>query len=143
MTLFRSACAVLSITLAEPLIAGQAEAAPSPAAVATPQTGILDVTTGDLPETSPVAVEVRKGTIAPGAATIWHTHPSPLFVYVEHGSGSWEYKNGRPADTRSAGQAIEEPSNVVTRIVNTGTTRLDLIIFQVSKPGTPVLVPSQ
>lgn len=142
MTRIRSA-RVLSIALAVSWIAGRAEAAPPPAAVATPQPGILDVTTGDLPKTSLVAVEIRKGTIAPGAATIWHTHPSPLFVYVENGSGSWEYENGRPADMRSAGQAIEEPPNVVTRIVNTGTTRLDLIIFQVSKPDTPVLVPSQ
>lgn len=90
MTRFLSACAVLSIALAVPWITGRAEAAPSPAVVATPQPGILDVTTGDLPKASLVAVEIRKGTIAPGAATIWHTHPSPLFVYVENGSGSWE-----------------------------------------------------
>jgi quercetin dioxygenase-like cupin family protein len=134
---------ILAFASAVRWVVASAEAASSPAVVATPQPGILDVTTGDLPKTSLVAVEVRKGTIAPGAATIWHTHPSPLFVYIENGSGSWEYKNGRSADIRSAGQAIEEPPNVVTRIVNTGSSRLDLIIFQVSKPGDPVLVPAR
>ena len=113
-----------------------------PAAVATPQPGILDVVTGDLPNTSPVAVEIRKGRLAPGAATIWHTHLTPIFVYVESGTGMWEYKTGRAPQTRSAGEAIEEPANAITRIVNSGNSTLDLIIFQVSKPGAPVLVPA-
>ena len=112
-----------------------------PAAVATPQPGILDVVTGDLPNTSPVAVEIRKGRLAPGAATIWHTHPTPIFVYVESGTGRWEYKTGRAPQTRGAGGAVEEPANTVTRIVNAGSSALDLIIFQVSKPGAPVLIP--
>lgn len=113
------------------------------AALSAPLPAVLDVTTGDLPKTSPVAVEIRRGAVAPGGATIWHTHPSPPFVYVESGTGTWEYKDGRPSETRSAGQAIEEPANVVTRITNGGSTPLDLVIFQVSKPGDPVLVPER
>ena len=68
-------------------------------------------------------------------------HPSPIFVYVESGTGRWEYKTGASSETRSAGQAIKEPANVVTRIVNSGTSPLVLVIFQVSRPGAPVLVP--
>ncbi|HLI96469.1 MAG TPA: cupin domain-containing protein, partial [Candidatus Baltobacteraceae bacterium] len=84
-----------------------------------------------------------KGSLAPGAITIWHTHPFPPFVYIVSGSGTWEFKNGRPSEVRSTGQAIEEPANVVTRIVNGGKSPLNLVIFQVSKPGTPVLVPAK
>lgn len=129
------ALVILSIT------AG-AKGNPLPVVAVTPLPAILDVTTGDLPKTPTVAVEIRQGTLAAGAATIWHTHPSPPFVYVESGTGTWEFKDGRPSQTRGAGQAIEEPANVVTRIVNAGTSRLNLVIFQVSKPGDPVLVPS-
>jgi quercetin dioxygenase-like cupin family protein len=115
----------------------------SPAVATTPLPAILDVTTSDLPKTADAAVEIRHGTVAPGGSTIWHSHPSPPFVYVESGSGTWEYKDGRASVTRGAGSAIEEQANVVTRIVNAGTAPLQLVIFQVSKPGDPVLVPAQ
>ena len=114
-----------------------------PAVAKTPLPAALDVTSGDLPKTATVAVEVRRGAIAPHASTIWHTHPSPPFVYVESGTGTWEFKDGRPSLTRNAGEAIEEPANVVTRIVNAGTGPLNLVIFQVSKPGDPVLMPAK
>jgi quercetin dioxygenase-like cupin family protein len=132
---------VLLVLGAACMIRAGSIAAPTP--VTTPQPGILDVTTADLPKVVPVAVEIRKGQLAPGGATIWHTHPSPIFVYVERGTGAWEYRDGRLAETRVAGQAIEEPAKVVTRIVNTGASRLDLVIFQVSKPGDPVLLPAK
>lgn len=138
---FRSSIAALALVTV-PWIGLGARGESLPAVVATPQPGILDVTTDDLPKTSPVAVEIRKGTLAGKAATIWHTHPSPIFVYVEAGTGTWEYRDGHPSETRSAGQAIEEPAKAVTRIVNPGPSRLDLVIFQVSKPGDPVLVPA-
>jgi quercetin dioxygenase-like cupin family protein len=130
---FRSAVALAVLALA-----GGA----TPAVLTKPVPPVLDVTTGDLPQISPAAVEIRKGALAPGGTTIWHTHPSPPFVYIEGGSGTWEFKDGRPPETRSAGQAIEEPANVVTRIVNSGRAPLELVIFQVSKPGAPVLVPA-
>ncbi len=142
MSRLQSIAGVAVLIVGAPSLAVPAEGTPSPGAVTTPQPGILDVTTSDLPQTSPVAVQIRKGTLAPGQATIWHTHPSPIFVYVESGTGTWEYRDARPSETRSAGQAIEEPANAVTRIVNSGTLRLDLVIFQVSKPGAPVLVPA-
>jgi quercetin dioxygenase-like cupin family protein len=143
MLRFRSAVAVLAVVTVFPWIGSGAQSGPLPSVVATPQPGLLDVTTDDLPKTSPAAVEIRKGTLIAGAATIWHTHPSPIFVYVETGTGTWEYKDGRAPEKRSTGQAIEEPANAVTRIVNPGTSRLELVIFQVSKPGDPVLVPAR
>ena len=82
----------------------------SVAPVSKPLPPVLDVTTRDLPKTATAAVEVRRGTIAPGGDTIWHTHPSPTFNYVASGTGTWEFKN-QPSQTRSAGQAIEEPGS--------------------------------
>jgi len=132
----------LALAAVAATIAGRENGNASPAVLTTPLPAILDVTTSDLPKTPNAAVEIRKGSVAPGGSTIWHTHPSPPFVYVESGTGAWEYKDGRPAETRGAGTAIEEPPNVVTRIVNRGTTPLELVIFQVSRPGDPVLVPA-
>lgn len=129
------------LAVAAAAIAAKAGDNATPAVAKTPVPAVLDVTTGDLPKTPSVAVEVRTGAIAPGGSTIWHTHPSPTFNYVESGTGTWEFRGGSP-QTRSDGQAIEEPANVVTRIVNHGTTPLRLVIFQVSKPGDPVLVPA-
>lgn len=145
MALFRKAVAAVSaatVTIIALSLVVRAQDQAAPAVAKTPLPAALDVTSGDLPKTPTVAVEVRSGSLAPHAATIWHTHPSPPFVYVESGTGTWEFKDGRPSLTRSAGQAIEEPANVVTRIVNAGTAPLNLVIFQVSKPGDHVLIPA-
>lgn len=115
--------------------------AASAAPVSKPLPPVLDVTTNALPKTPTAAVEIRKGTIAPGGTTIWHTHPSPTYNYVESGTGTWEFR-GASSETRSAGQAIEERAGITTRVVNYGRTPLQLVIFQVSKPGAPLLVPS-
>lgn len=120
---------------------GRTQGAQSKNIVRKPLPAVLDVTTGDLPKTPTAAVEIRKGAVAAGGTTIWHTHPSPSFVYVESGAGTWEFR-GQPPQVRTAGQAIEELPNVVTRIVNHGATPLNLVIFQVSKPGQPVLTPA-
>ncbi len=143
MLTIRTISAVAVLAAVVPAIVVRAQGNPSPGVATTPVPAVLDVTTGDLPKAATVAVEIRKGAIAPGASTIWHTHPTPPFVYVESGTGRWEYKNGRAPDVRSDGQGIEEPANVVTRIVNTGSTPLTLVIFQVSRPGDPVLVPAK
>lgn len=111
------------------------------AIVKKPLPPILAVTTGELPKTPTAAVQIRKGVVEPGGSTIWHTHPSPTFNYVVSGTGTWEFRD-QPSQTRTNGQAIEESAGVVTRVVNHGTMPLELVIFQVSKPGDPVLVPA-
>ncbi len=137
------AAAAVVVTIIAASVVVRASESSAPAVAKTPLPAALDVTTRDLPHSPIVAVEVRKGSLAPGATTIWHTHPTPPFVYIESGSGTWEFKDGRSAENRGAGQAIEEPANVVTRIVNTGKSPLNLVIFQVSRPGVPVLVPAK
>lgn len=103
---------------------------------------VLDTTTNELPKTPTADVHVRAGSLPPGSATAWHTHPSPPFVYVVSGTGTWEYKDGQPPEIRRTGQAIMEPANVVVRLVNRGTSPLRMVIFQVSKPGDPVIRPA-
>lgn len=107
-----------------------------------PLQAVLNVTTTELPKTQSAEVQVRSGTLAPGSSTFWHSHPSPPFIFIESGTGTWEYRGDRPPDTRRAGQAIMEPANVVLRLVNRGATPLRIVIFQVSKPGDPVLRPA-
>lgn len=141
MSLLRLAFAGVAFLVVLLPAAGHAQVASS-TTVRKPLPAILDVTTGDLPKAPTLAVEIRKGAVAPGGTTIWHTHPSPSFVYVEGGTGTWEFR-GQPSQTRSTGQAIEELPNVITRIVNHGAAPLDLVIFQVSEPGQPVLVPAR
>ena len=96
---------------------------------------ILNVVTSDLPKTPTADVRVIAVTFAPGGATHWHTHPTPLFVYVQSGTGIWEFRGGRRSEAHHAGEAVMEPVNVVTRIVNRGTTPLNLVVFQASRPG--------
>lgn len=123
------------------LLSESGAAAEAPPIVKKPLPPILNVTTDQLPRDARVDVQIRLGVIAPGGATIWHTHPSPTFNYVQSGTGIWEYRGHGP-QTRGPGQAIEEPANAIVRIVNRGTTPLLLVIFQVSKPNAPLLVPS-
>jgi quercetin dioxygenase-like cupin family protein len=110
--------------------------------VAAPATVVLNVTTGALPKTPTAAVQVRSAALAPGSATPWHTHPSPPFVYVVSGSGTWEYR-GAASQAKHAGEAIVEPVNLPMRVVNRGSVPLRLVIFQVSQPGAPTIVPAR
>ena len=124
------------------LVVAAASLMPGATIVKKPLPPILAVTTAELPKTPAADVQIRKGVVDPGGSTIWHTHPSPTFNYVVSGDGTWEFR-GQPSQTRTAGQAIEESAGVVTRVVNRGATPLELVIFQVSKPGDSVLVPAR
>lgn len=141
MLVFRvsAAVAVVSALLISAIARAQVSSAPS--TVRKPLPPILNITTSELPKSATLAVQIRKGIVPPHGSTIWHTHPSPTFNYVESGSGTWEFR-GQPSQPRSAGQAIEESAGIVTRVVNHGAAPLNLVIFQVSKPGQPVLVPA-
>ena len=96
---------------------------------------ILNVVTSDLPKTPTADVRVIAVTLAPGDSTHWHTHPTPPFVFVQSGTGIWEFRGGRSSEAHHGGEAVMEPVNVVTRIVNRGTTPLNLVVFQASRPG--------
>jgi quercetin dioxygenase-like cupin family protein len=117
----------------------RADGAGSPKVVQAPAP-VLNVMTDALPRTPNANVWVLATTFGPGDASLWHTHPTPSFVYVQSGTATWEYR-GRPADTRHAGQAYMEPANVVTRLANHSATTLSIVIFQVTQPGQPRIIP--
>jgi quercetin dioxygenase-like cupin family protein len=132
------ACASIPV-----LLAIRADGNGPPKVLSGPARSVLTVTTNALPTTSTAQVQIRSGVLAPGSSTAWHTHPSPPFVYVVSGTGTWEYRDGRGAQIRRSGEAIMEPANVTTRVVNRAPTPLSFVIFQVSKPGEPVIVPAR
>jgi quercetin dioxygenase-like cupin family protein len=125
------------------LLAIRADGNGPPKVLSGPARSVLTVTTDALPATPTAQVQIRSGSLAPGSSTTWHTHPTPPFVYVVSGTGTWEYRGGRGAQVRTAGEAIMEPANVTTRVVNRASTPLRFVIFQVSKPGEPVIVPAR
>lgn len=106
-----------------------------------PLPAVLDIRSVRIAADATTHVEIRRGTLAPGAVTIWHIHDTPPFVYVVSGTGTWECK-GRAAVTRHAGQAIMEPAGIPMRVVNRGTAPLELVIFQALNPGQPALRPA-
>ncbi len=108
----------------------------------TPPGLVLTVTTTDLPKTRSAIVRILQSTFPPGFDSGWHAHPSPPFVYVVSGNPTWEYRDGRKPATRHAGEAMMEPKNVVMRLRNRGTTPMQLVLFQASRPGEPLLHPA-
>jgi quercetin dioxygenase-like cupin family protein len=110
-----------------------AQAPPTPAPSA-----VLSVTTSALPKTDTHEVRIYAATLAPGAASAWHTHPSPPFVYVIEGALVLE-SEGRPPMEVKAGQAIAEPTGEVIRAVNRGTVPTKVVIFYVGAPRMPFL----
>jgi quercetin dioxygenase-like cupin family protein len=84
-------------------------------------------------------VRVMSATFKPGDRTVFHTHRSPVTVYVLEGQFTLELE-GRAPQVVSAGQAYVEPPHVkMTGYNKSATQPLRVLIFYVSDPGTPFL----
>ncbi len=89
---------------------------------------------GDIQE-----IRVLTATFQPGDRTVFHTHRSPVTVYVLEGQFTLELE-GRPPVTVRAGEAYVEPPHVrMTGFNRSGNQPLKVLIFYVSDPGTPFL----
>ncbi len=87
-------------------------------------------------------VQVLTATIAPGQATVFHTHRFPVTVYVLEGAFTLEME-GREAVTIPAGGAMVEPPHVRMTGYNRSTvTPTRVLIVYVADPGTPFLDPA-
>ena len=85
------------------------------------------------------AVRVLTASFKPGDRTVFHTHRSPVTVYILEGAFTLELE-GRSPITVKAGQAFVEPPNVkMTGYNRSATESLRLVIFYVSEPDTPFL----
>ena len=88
-------------------------------------------------------VRVMTASVKPGDKTPFHTHRSPVAVYILEGAFTLEME-GRAPVTVKAGQAMVEPPNVkMTGYNRSATEPLRLVIFYVSDPDTPFLDPVQ
>ena len=99
-----------------------------------------EVVTG-MPRGENQAVRVLTASFKPGDKTVFHTHRSPVTVYILEGAFTLELEGRAPVVVK-AGQAFVEPPNVKMTGYNRSTTEpLRLVIFYVSDPDTPFLDP--
>jgi quercetin dioxygenase-like cupin family protein len=130
LALFACACLALPAQ-AQP----QAPERP-PITHAPPLTYILKEVTGSFPKADQLEARVRTSTIQPGAVGEWHTHATPVIVYVLEGTLSIEVKD-KGTMHHKAGEAAMEPINTVLRASNQGQGPAKLVVFQVSPPDVP------
>ena len=76
-------------------------------------------------------VRVVRATIDPKTAAGWHTHPTPVYVYVVEGELTMEVE-GKDKKKYRAGEATAEPLNARMRVLNEGDTPAELVVFQIS-----------
>jgi quercetin dioxygenase-like cupin family protein len=84
-------------------------------------------------------VRVLTASFKPGDKTVFHTHRSPVTIYILEGAFTLELEGQAPV-TIKAGEAYVEPPNVkMTGYNRSPTEPIKLVIFYVSEPGTPFL----
>ncbi|MFC3284169.1 cupin domain-containing protein [Litchfieldella rifensis] len=83
-------------------------------------------------ELSDGAQEVRvvRVTMDPHTAAAWHTHPSPVYVYVVDGELTLEVEG--ETRTIKAGEAVAEPLDARMRALNTTDKPARVVVFQIS-----------
>lgn len=107
---------------------------------AAPQLVLREAVSG-MPKGDTQEVRVLTATFKPGDKTVFHTHRSPVTVYVLEGQFTLELE-GRAPLVVSAGQAYVEPPNVkMTGYNKSATQPLRVVLFYVSDPNTPFLDP--
>jgi quercetin dioxygenase-like cupin family protein len=102
---------------------------------------VLSEKVAGMPKAETQQVRVMTASFKPGDKTVFHTHRSPVTVYVLEGAFTLELE-GRAPVTVSAGQAYVEPANVkMTGYNKSATEPLRVVIFYVSETDTPFLDP--
>ena len=103
---------------------------------------VLKESVQQMPRSDTQEVRVLTASFRPGDKTVFHTHRSPVTVYVLEGQFTLDLE-GRAPVTVSAGQAYVEPPGVkMTGYNQSATDPLRVVIFYVSEPGTPFLDPA-
>ena len=125
-------CFVVSLVVALPMWA-QAQAQ-----TAGPDLVLSEVIPG-MPRGENQAIRVLTASFKPGDRTVFHTHRSPVTVFILEGAFTLELEGRAPVVVK-AGQAFIEPPNVrMTGFNRSATDPLRLVIFYVSEPDTPLL----
>jgi quercetin dioxygenase-like cupin family protein len=124
-------------------LSAQAQQQGSPAVTHPPPLNyVLKEVTGNFPKADQLEARVRTPTIQPGAVGEWHTHATPVIVYVLEGTLSIEVKD-KGTVHHKAGEAAMEPINTIIRAANQGQAPVKLVIFQVSPLDVPFSQPAQ
>ncbi|MEO5701676.1 MAG: cupin domain-containing protein [Casimicrobiaceae bacterium] len=107
---------------------------------ARPQLVLQEVVTG-MPRGDRQEVRVMTAEFKPGDKTVFHTHRSPVTVYILEGAFTLEME-GRSSLIVKAGEAFVEPPHVkMTGYNRSKTAPLRLVIFYASDVDTPFLDP--
>jgi quercetin dioxygenase-like cupin family protein len=102
---------------------------------------VLSEVLSGMPRGEKQEVRVLTASFKPGDRTVFHTHRSPVTVYILEGAFTLELEGRAPVVVK-AGQAFVEPPDVKMTGYNRSTTEaLRLVIFYVSEPDTPFLDP--
>lgn len=117
-----------------------AQPADAPANLARPQLLLHQAVQG-MPRGDRQEIRVLTAILKPGDRTPFHTHRSPVTVFVLEGTFTLELEGKAPV-TVNAGEAFVEPPNVrMTGFNRSPDQPLRVVIFYVSDPETPFLDP--
>jgi quercetin dioxygenase-like cupin family protein len=131
-------CAAITFTVVAAFMPHGAMAQPS--GMAKPNLLLRQAVEG-MPRGASQEVRVLTASFKPGDRTVFHTHRSPVTVYVVEGAFTLELEGQAPVTVR-AGEAYVEPPNVrMTGFNRSSKDVLKVVIFYVSDPGTPFLDP--
>ena len=109
-------------------------------ALAKPELLLKEIVRG-MPRGEKQEVRVLTASLKPGDQTVFHTHRSPVAVYVLEGAFTLEMEGHTPV-TVKAGAAMVEPAHVKMTGYNRSTKEpVRVVIFYVSDPDTPFLDP--
>jgi quercetin dioxygenase-like cupin family protein len=87
----------------------------------------------DFPKGDRLEARLRPITLQPGMGD-WHTHPTPIVIYVVEGAFTVEIKGKETVSQLKAGEAVLEPPNTVLRAGNPGQSPTRVVVFQVAAP---------
>jgi quercetin dioxygenase-like cupin family protein len=110
--------------------------------VAKPELLLQQVIEG-MPRGETQEVRVLAATLKPGDRTGFHTHRSPVTIYVLEGAFTLEMEGHQPMTVKAGEAMIEPPSVQMTGFNRSMTEPMKVLIFYVSDPGTPFLDPIQ
>lgn len=129
------AVVALDVVSAAPLaLAQDARPAPKP-------TTLLQETVEGMPTGEQQEIRVLTATFKPGDKTVHHSHPFPVTVHILEGTFTIEMDGHEPV-TLSAGESYVEPADTAMIGSNQSDADVKALVFFVSTPGTPFLVPT-
>lgn len=91
------------------------------------------------PASGPARVTASIVTIAPGAETIFHRHPAPMFAYILAGEVTVDYGD-RGTRTFRQGEAMMETMQVRHRGMNLGQVPVRILSVHMGAEGTANVV---